>query len=254
MRHTGVHLDLVLQSIFLHRRFAVNPNLIGEEWVILHADQTQRRLQSDKVHVRHRRRMRQHACLDQGALSGGTSLRIRWRRVVLHLIILRQQQHITPAEAVSGGIDALLDGGIGELYLAAVNHAVQQRHDFLLSVLGQPHVDQEALGGFGSAQLEHVEKRGGRGVDLVFETGRVGRGLAAKEIGHDHQVALGGELVGLDLVVGGQKTRATGQQQQKPGRCVRIVGRFGDIALSHGQQDAEKQNVRDGVVLSFSSF
>lgn len=55
--------------------------------------------------------------------------------------------------------------------------------------------------------------------------------VAGKEVGHEDEVTLRGELVGLDLVVGGLDARTSSEEEEESGRGMRVVGGLGDVDL-----------------------
>lgn len=252
MRDPRVYLDLVRHARLGQSILPKCSNVIREERVIIDAHQAHRRLDARKVLSRHKGRMSQRTRLDERPIvhRSRPSLlvcrRLRGNPKVTpahHGLALRGQlQDVLAAEAVADGIHtAAVADGVGELVLGAVEDLVQDGRDLLLGVAREPHVDEEALGGFDGLDLEVVEEvAGALGGLLGVDGGRVGRHVAVEEVGHDDDVAFGGELVGLDLVVGALEACAAGEEEDQPGGRVGILGWLGDVDLDNG---AGKQGV-----------
>lgn len=77
-------------------------------------------------------------------------------------------------------------------------------------MLGQPHVDAEALCCFSNAELDSFDK--GRGALLWNHGAGVGCWVAGKLVRHDDEVAFCGVLVGLELVVCAVDARSACEQ------------------------------------------
>lgn len=145
-----------------------------------------------------------------------------------NLCLLGEKQHEPRTDTIPSRIDAIatLDG-VGVLLPGSIDHLVQDRHDAVLSDAGEPHVNEERLCNLDGLELELLEDRCG-----VVGDGRCAWGcVAGKEVGHDDEVALRGELVGLDLVVGGLDACASGEEEEESGRGMRVVGGLGNVDL-----------------------
>jgi len=97
-------------------------------------------------------------------------------------------------------------------------------------VARKPHVDQEALGRLSGFNLEGV-KEGTGGGGFVRHGVPVGCWVAVEEVRHHDDVALGGEAVGLDLVVYAVEACPACQEKEELRGGMRVVGGFGDVDL-----------------------
>jgi hypothetical protein len=145
-----------------------------------------------------------------------------------NLCLLGKKQNEPRTDAIPGRIDAIttLDG-VCVLLPGSIDHLVQDRHDAVLSDAGEPHVDEERLCNLDGFQLELLEDRCG----VVGDGGCAWSCVAGEEVGHEDEVALRGELVGLDLVVGGLDARASSEEEEESRRSMRVVGGLGDVDL-----------------------
>lgn len=263
--HTRVYLHLVLDIVLAHVILQPHPHLVRTHGVILHRHHRHRRLEPDKVLGRHHRRVRQRAGLDKRpnrlrlagfhVLGGAGRRRPREALPRRHLFPLAPQQENVPrSKAVPNRIDpAARRDGIGKLVLARVKDLVQNRQHLFLRVPRQPHVDQKSLGRLGRLDLEGVEERPGRGGLVGHHVARVGRRVAAKEVGHDDDIALGGEAVGLDLVVDAADAGAAGEEEEELGGGVGVVGGLGYVDLRGSVTGWGLAGVRGGAQTSTSA-
>lgn len=224
MWYAGIHLDLVLQVRLGHGILAERADLVRKEGIVLDAYKAQWHAQVVKVFRRHRCGVGQGACLDKRPPRRQRRLFI----TTLLLDLLGEQQDEARTNTVADSVDAVpLLHGVGVSVLGGVNDLVQDGHDTVGRDACEPHVNDKRLGHLGGLELDLLEPRG-----RVLGNGDCRRGVIASEnVGHQHQKALGGKAVGLDLVVDRLDARTAGEEQKQARRRMRVVGRLRDVDL-----------------------